>query len=84
MALYENVFVVRQDVSAQQVEELTARFTDMITEAGGRVAKTEYWGLRTLAYKIKKNRKATMSCSTSMRRRRRCRKSSATWASART
>ena len=57
MALYENVFVVRQDVSAQQVEELTARFTDMITEAGGRVAKTEYWGLRTLAYKIKKNRK---------------------------
>ncbi len=57
MALYENVFVVRQDVSAQQVEELTARFTDMITEAGGRVAKTEYWGLITLAYKIKKNRK---------------------------
>lgn len=58
MALYENVFIVRQDVSAQQVEDLTTRFTGLIADGGGRVTKNEYWGLRTLAYKIKKNRKA--------------------------
>lgn len=58
MPLYEHVFLVRQDVSAQQVEALTKEFSDIITEAGGKVAKTEYWGLKTLAYKIKKNRKA--------------------------
>lgn len=57
MALYENVFIVRQDVSAQQVEDLTTRFTGLIADGGGAVTKNEYWGLRTLAYKIKKNRK---------------------------
>ena len=57
MTLYENVFIVRQDVSSQQVEDLAARYTGIITEGGGRVTKVEHWGLRTLAYKIKKNRK---------------------------
>ena len=57
MTLYENVFIVRQDISAQQVEDLTARFTGLIADGGGTVTKNEYWGLRTLAYKINKNRK---------------------------
>ena len=57
MTLYENVFIVRQDVSAQQVEDLTTRFTGLIADGGGTVTKNEYWGLRTLAYKINKNRK---------------------------
>lgn len=58
MPLYEHVFLVRQDVSAQQVEALTKEFSDLIKEQGGSVAKTEYWGLKSLTYKIKKNRKA--------------------------
>ncbi|MFV0367463.1 MAG: 30S ribosomal protein S6 [Hyphomicrobiaceae bacterium] len=58
MPLYEHVFLARQDVSNQQVEALTKEFSDVITENGGTVAKTEYWGLKSLAYKIKKNRKA--------------------------
>ncbi len=58
MPLYEHVFLVRQDVSAQQVEALTKEFSDIITEAGGKVSKSEYWGLKSLVYKIKKNRKA--------------------------
>jgi small subunit ribosomal protein S6 len=57
MPLYEHVFIARQDVSAQQVEGLTEAFSTIITENGGKVAKTEYWGLRNLTYRIKKNRK---------------------------
>lgn len=57
MPLYESVFVVRQDVSAQHVEGLAERYGEMIRENGGEVAKTEYWGLRNLAYRLKKNRK---------------------------
>jgi small subunit ribosomal protein S6 len=57
MALYENVFIARQDVSGTQVEALTDGFATLITENGGQVAKREYWGLRNLAYRIKKNRK---------------------------
>ncbi|MEQ8248439.1 MAG: 30S ribosomal protein S6 [Alphaproteobacteria bacterium] len=57
MALYENVFIVRQDVSNQQVEELAARFKEILESGGGKVEKTEFWGLRTMAFKIKKNRK---------------------------
>jgi small subunit ribosomal protein S6 len=55
---YESVFLVRADVSSQQVEALAKSFTDIIAYNGGSVAKTEHWGLRTLAYRIKKNRKA--------------------------
>lgn len=58
MPLYEHVFLARQDVSPQQVEALQKEFTDVITEGGGKVTKSEYWGLKGLAYKIKKNRKA--------------------------
>ena len=58
MALYEHIFLARQDVSPQQVEELTTAFTNLITEAGGKVSKNEYWGLKSLSYRIKKNRKA--------------------------
>ncbi len=58
MPLYEHVFLARQEVSQAQVEALTKEFTDLIEQGQGKVAKTEYWGLRTLAFKIKKNRKA--------------------------
>ncbi len=58
MALYEHIFLARQDVSPTQVEELTAAFTDLITQGGGKVTKNEYWGLKSLSYRIKKNRKA--------------------------
>ncbi len=57
MSLYESVFIVRQDVSAQHVEGLAERYSEMIKENGGEVAKTEYWGLKNLAYRVKKNRK---------------------------
>jgi small subunit ribosomal protein S6 len=61
MPLYEHVFLARQDVSQQQVETLTKEFTDVITEGGGKVTKSEYWGLKGLAFKIKKSRKAHYS-----------------------
>ncbi len=57
MSLYETVLIARQDVSTTQVDDLVATFQNVITEAGGTIGKTENWGLRTLAYKIKKNRK---------------------------
>lgn len=58
MPLYEHVFLARQDISAQQVEALVQSFRSLLEERGGSVAKTEYWGLRSLTYRIKKNRKA--------------------------
>ena len=58
MPLYEHVFLARQDVTAQQVEELTAQFKGVIEQMGGKVAKTEYWGVKSLSYRVKKNRKA--------------------------
>ncbi len=61
MALYEHVFLVRQDVSAAQVETLTDQFKTIITEGGGKVDKSEYWGLKSLTYRIRKNRKAHYS-----------------------
>jgi small subunit ribosomal protein S6 len=51
---YESVFIARQDISAAQVDGLTEAFEKVITDAGGSVAKRENWGLRTMAYKIKK------------------------------
>ena len=57
MAFYECVLIARQDVSASQVESLIADFTKILEDNGGRVASSEYWGLRTLTYRIKKNRK---------------------------
>ena len=58
MALYEHVYLARQDVSPQQVETLTGQFKNIITSLGGTVGKVEYWGVKSLAYRIKKNRKA--------------------------
>ena len=57
MPLYESVFIARQDISAAQVEALAAKLTGIIGEQGGKVTKNEYWGLKNLAYRIKKNRK---------------------------
>ena len=58
MPLYEHVYLARQDLSQQQVDELTAQYKGVIEQLGGKVAKTEYWGVKTLTYRIRKNRKA--------------------------
>ncbi|WEJ57442.1 30S ribosomal protein S6 [Devosia sp. FJ2-5-3] len=58
MALYEHIFLARQDVSQQQVEELTTALTEILAQGGGKVTKNEYWGLKGLSYRIRKNRKA--------------------------
>ncbi len=58
MALYEHIFLARQDLAQAQVDVLAATATDIVQSNGGKVVKTESWGLRTLAYKIAKNRKA--------------------------
>jgi small subunit ribosomal protein S6 len=57
MPLYENVFIARQDISGAQVDALADGFTQLIAEQGGEIKKREYWGLRNLAYRMKKNRK---------------------------
>ena len=57
MRLYESVFIARQDVSAQHVEALSKDFSAIIENGGGKIHKHEYWGLRALAYRVKKNRK---------------------------
>lgn len=57
MAYYESVFIARQDISATQAEGLADTFAKAVTDGGGKVAKREIWGLRQLAYRIKKNRK---------------------------
>jgi small subunit ribosomal protein S6 len=57
MAFYECVFIARQDISAAQAEALADQFSSLIEENGGQVGKKEMWGLRNLAYRIKKNRK---------------------------
>jgi small subunit ribosomal protein S6 len=58
MALYEHIYLARQDVSAQQVEAITEQLKGVITGGGGSIGKVEYWGVKTLAYRVKKNRKA--------------------------
>ena len=57
MPVYETVFITRQDLTENQVKDLTDRFCKVITDAKGKILKTEQWGLRTLAYKINKSRK---------------------------
>ena len=61
MALYEHVVISRQDISPQQAEALNETIKALIEELGGNVAKIEYWGLRNLTYRIKKNRKGHYS-----------------------
>ncbi|GHS96996.1 hypothetical protein FACS189421_03040 [Bacteroidia bacterium] len=58
MAFYESVLVFRQDLTDAQVREKAAKFTEVIKELGGKVVSTEFWGLKNLAYIIRKNRKA--------------------------
>jgi small subunit ribosomal protein S6 len=58
MPLYEHVFLARQDLSQAQVDALAANATEIVETNNGKVVKTETWGLRSLAYKIQKNRKA--------------------------
>lgn len=58
MAFYEHVFIARPDITTAQVETLTKDFSKIIAEGGGKVVTDEYWGLKSLAYRIKKNRKA--------------------------
>ncbi|WP_032112129.1 30S ribosomal protein S6 [Candidatus Paracaedibacter symbiosus] len=57
MSFYETVFIVRQDSTPAQVESLAQDYTKIIRDHGGEVSKTEFCGLRTLAYRIKKNKK---------------------------
>ena len=61
MAFYEHVVIARQDISPQQAEQLNDTLKALIEERGGNVAKIEYWGLRNLTYRIKKNRKGHYS-----------------------
>src|ERR1044071_7739493 len=61
MPLYEHVYLARQDLSPQQIEELTTQFKGVIEQNGGKIAKEEYWGVKSLSYRIKKNRKAHMT-----------------------
>ena len=58
MPLYEHVFIARQDISGTQVDQLIETFTGVVETGGGKVVASESWGLRNLAYRIKKNRKA--------------------------
>lgn len=57
MAFYEHVFIARPEISPQQVDTLVEELSNKIKELGGATTKTEYWGLRNLTYRIKKNRK---------------------------
>ncbi|MDD9333765.1 MAG: 30S ribosomal protein S6, partial [Bartonella sp.] len=58
MALYEHIFLVRQDIAPQQIDELLETYKGVIEANGGKVEHIENWGLRSLAYRIRKNRKA--------------------------
>src|SRR6516164_2793758 len=58
MPLYEHVVLARQDVSAQQVEEFATQIKGVIEQMGGKITKTEQWGVKSLAYRLRKNRKA--------------------------
>ena len=61
MAFYEHVVIARQDISPQQAEALNETLKTLIEEHGGHIAKIEYWGLRNLTYRVKKNRKGHYS-----------------------
>ena len=85
MALYEHVFLARQDLSQQQVDALVEQYKGVIDANGGTVGRVENWGLKSLTYRIKKNRKAyytlmDIDCSAG----RRSTKWSARWASPKT
>ena len=58
MPIYETVFMSRQDLTESQVKDLTDKYSKLVTDNGGKILKTEQWGLRTLAYKINKAKRA--------------------------
>ncbi|EHK57015.1 30S ribosomal protein S6 [Allomesorhizobium alhagi] len=58
MALYEHVFLARQDLSQQQVDALVEHYRDVVSSLGGSIGRVENWGLKSLTYRVKKNRKA--------------------------
>lgn len=58
MPLYEHVFLARQDMSGQQVEALVDHYKSVVAENGGEIGKVEYWGLKSIAFRLRKNRKA--------------------------
>src|SRR4029079_14481385 len=60
MPLYEHVYLARQDLSAQQVEDLTTQLSGVIGQMGGKVTKNEYWGLKSLTSRIRQTRTAHM------------------------
>jgi small subunit ribosomal protein S6 len=57
MPLYETMLIARQDLSPAQVDEMAANYAKIITDGNGKVVKTDNWGLKTLAYRIQKNKK---------------------------
>ncbi|MBL4812334.1 MAG: 30S ribosomal protein S6 [Rhodobacteraceae bacterium] len=57
MPLYEHVFIARQDISSSQAESLTEHFGTVLSDNGGKLVESEYWGVKTMAYKVNKNRK---------------------------
>ena len=57
MPLYESTFITRQDLSRQDITKLSDSLTAIVEQGGGKVVKNEYWGIRSLAYRIRKNRK---------------------------
>ena len=57
MSFYESVFILRQDLTTDNVQSLCKKFSKVLEDNGGKIAKTEYWGLRSLAFKINKNKK---------------------------
>jgi small subunit ribosomal protein S6 len=57
MALYETIFIIRQDVSSADVDKITEEFSALLEKNGAKILKTEYWGLRNLAYDINNNKK---------------------------
>lgn len=61
MAFYEHVLIARQDISPQQAEQLNEDLKTLLESQGGHIAKIEYWGLRNLTYRVKKNRKGHYS-----------------------
>jgi small subunit ribosomal protein S6 len=57
MPLYESTFIARQEISSQEVQKLTDEFSEIVAGKGGKVSRSEYWGVRSLAYRVKKSRK---------------------------
>lgn len=84
MALYEHIFLARQDISAQQVDALVEQYKGVIESFGGKVGRVENWGLKSLTYRIKRTARLTTLSWTSTLRRLQFMKSSARCASTKT